>query len=66
MHDVHIHSIRKRLADPDGVSAKAVIDGLVHAGILIDDSAKEIGKVSYTQEKGKEEKTLITFTEVGG
>ena len=36
---IHVHSIRKRLADPDGVSAKALIDGCVRAGILWDDNS---------------------------
>lgn len=59
---LHIHSYRKRLADPDGVSAKAVIDGIVKAGILPDDSAQFIEQVSYSQEKAAEEKTVITIT----
>lgn len=58
---IHIHSIRKRLADPDGISAKAAIDGIVQAGILVDDSAKYVKEVSYSQEKGVEEKTIITI-----
>lgn len=33
---------RHRLADPDGISAKALIDGLVLAGILAGDSTREI------------------------
>lgn len=33
---------RHRLADPDGISVKAVLDGLVLAGILGGDSTKEI------------------------
>lgn len=36
---LHFHHVRKRLADLDGLSVKAVIDGLVHAGILADDSS---------------------------
>lgn len=59
---LHIHSYRKRLADPDGVSAKAVIDGIVKAGLLPDDSSDYIEKVSYGQEKADEEKTVITVT----
>ena len=61
---IHIHSIRKRLADPDGISAKAVIDGIVKAGILEDDSAKHVKEVVYSQEKvakGGEEKTVVTI-----
>ena len=59
---LHIHSYRKRLTDPDGVSAKAVIDGIVKAGILPDDSAQFIEQISYGQEKADEEKTVITIT----
>ena len=33
---------RHRLADPDGISAKALIDGFVLAGILAGDSTREI------------------------
>lgn len=58
---IHIHSIRKRLTDADGVSAKAAIDGLVKAGVLEDDSPEFVQEVSYSQEKGKEEKTIITL-----
>ena len=57
---IHIHSIRKRTADPDGISAKAAIDGIVKGGLLEDDSAKHVEAVTYSQEKGSEEKTLIT------
>ncbi|MDD5678417.1 MAG: hypothetical protein PHW60_10570 [Kiritimatiellae bacterium] len=39
---IRLHCRRHRLADPDGISAKALIDGLVHAGILAGDSTKEI------------------------
>jgi Holliday junction resolvase RusA-like endonuclease len=61
---IHVHSIRKRLTDADGVSAKATIDGLVHAGLLQDDSPEFVKEVSYSQEKGKEEETIITITGV--
>lgn len=57
---ISVHSVRKRLVDPDAISTKAVIDGIVAAGVLKDDSAKEIeGPVIRTQEKGMEEKTII-------
>ena len=59
---LHIHSIRKRLADPDGISAKAAIDGIVKAGLLEDDSAQHIKEITYSQEKGSEEKTIITIS----
>jgi Holliday junction resolvase RusA-like endonuclease len=62
--NIRVHSIRKRLTDPDGTSAKAVIDGIVKAGILLDDGPKQIKEVRFTQEKGKEEKTIITIQAV--
>lgn len=60
----HIHSIRKRLADSDGVSGKACIDGIVLAGILPDDSPQYIKEVSYSQEQAGEESTIITIEEI--
>ena len=66
-YDVHVHSIRKRLGDVDGISAKAAIDGLVKSGLLTDDSAKHIREIKFTQEKckkGEEEGTALMFTEV--
>lgn len=57
---LHIRSFRNRLADSDGISAKAAIDGLVHAGVLQDDSTQFVEKVSYSQKKTKgPEKTEI-------
>jgi len=62
---INIHSRRYRLTDADGCSGKAAIDGLVHAGVLPDDSAKYVEKVSHTQEKIKKpeiEETILTLT----
>ena len=50
---INIHSVRKRLVDCEGVSGKAAVDGLVHGGVLEDDSAKFVKKYSQTQEKAK-------------
>lgn len=61
---LHVHVIRKRLCDVDGISAKAAIDGLVKARIFPDDSAQFIEEITYSQEKGKEEKTIITIDEI--
>jgi hypothetical protein len=58
---IHIHSKRKRLCDPDGVSAKYLIDGLVLAGILQDDRQENVEEVTFSQEKSKEEETIITI-----
>jgi hypothetical protein len=62
---LHIHSRRHRLADSDGISAKACIDGLVLAGLLEDDSPKYVKWVTYSQEKiskKEDEETIITIT----
>jgi len=50
---IHIHSRRHRLADSDGISGKALIDGLVHAGVIQDDSPEYVTQVTYSQEKVK-------------
>lgn len=61
---VHFHSVRKRLADSDGISGKACLDGLVHAGILSNDSTKEVQSTTHSQEKGEKELTVITITAI--
>ena len=65
--DIAVVSYRSRLADADGISAKAAIDGLVMCGILADDSTKEIREIRYRQVKVKnasEEKTEIIIERV--
>ena len=59
-----IHSRRHRLCDADGISAKALIDGLVNCGLLKDDSPEYVESVSYSQEKSKIEETIITIEEL--
>lgn len=61
--NIHFHSRRKRLTDPDGASVKYVIDGLVSCGILRNDTQKEIANIRKTQEKSKTEETIITIEE---
>lgn len=61
---ISVHSRRRRLADPDGISAKAVIDGLRQGGLIVDDSARYVEGVSYSQEKAKVEETVIDVWEV--
>lgn len=61
---VHFHHVRSRLADIDGISGKAAIDGIVAAGLLTDDSAKQVAEVTHSQEKGKPEKTFIIIEEI--
>ncbi len=66
--DITIHSRRRRLADPDGISGKWVVDAIVSSGIIPDDSAKYVKKVSFTQTKvsvSEPETTTVTITEVG-
>jgi hypothetical protein len=65
--DITVVSYRSRLADADGISAKAAIDGLVMCGILADDSTKEIREIRYQQVKVKnasDEKTEIILERV--
>jgi len=64
---IDVCSYRTRPVDADGVSCKAILDGLVNCGLLQDDSAKYVTEVRYSQVKVKnreEEKTVITITEV--
>jgi hypothetical protein len=59
---IYIHNLRHKLADSDGISGKACIDGLVHGQILRDDSPKEVEWVRHTQEKiskKEKERTII-------
>ena len=65
--DITVVSYRSRLADADGISAKAAIDGLVMCGILADDSTKEVREIRYRQVKVKsasDEKTEIIIERV--
>lgn len=64
---ITIVSFRKRLADSDGISAKAAIDGLVHAGVIKDDSARYVEEVAYRQVKvatEEQQKTQIIIEAV--
>jgi hypothetical protein len=61
---INVHSKRRRLCDPDGISAKAAIDGLVKGGLLRDDSAKYIDAVTFTQEHSQIEETVIEIWEI--
>uniref|UniRef100_A0A6M3IH55 Uncharacterized protein n=1 Tax=viral metagenome TaxID=1070528 RepID=A0A6M3IH55_9ZZZZ len=61
---VHVHSVRRRLADSDGVSVKAVLDGLVVAGLLADDRPEIVAQVSQSQERGAPERTIVAITHV--
>ena len=60
---IHVHSKRRRLCDPDGISAKWAIDGLVKGGLLRDDSAKYIEAVTFFQEHSEVDETIIEVWE---
>ncbi len=56
---IRVISYRKRKHDTDGVSLKAVLDGIIKAGILTDDSSEEVRQVIFESRKSKTEKTII-------
>jgi Holliday junction resolvase RusA-like endonuclease len=60
---IKVTSYRARRHDPDGVSVKAVLDGIVRAGILADDSTEQIKSITFESIKSKEEKTIIEITD---
>lgn len=62
--NIRVTSYRKLNHDPDGISAKAVLDGVVAAGILTDDSAKQVESITFKSIKSKEEKTVIEIESV--
>jgi len=59
---ITVRSYRKRGHDPDGISVKAVLDGIVRAGLLPDDSTKYVKEVRFKSYLSKEEKTVIEIT----
>jgi hypothetical protein len=64
---IRIDSYRIRLADVDGISAKAVLDGLVLAKVIANDTTKEVKEVLFSQTKVKnktEEKVVVTVVRV--
>ena len=59
---IRVISYRKYNHDTEGVSLKAVLDGLVAFGILVDDSAKQIKEVTFESRKSTIERTVIEIT----
>ena len=59
---------RVRPIDTDGLAEKAIIDGLVHCGVIRDDSTKEVAWVfkeaCVKVKNDSEEKTVIVIEEV--
>lgn len=58
---VTFHHTRKRMADMDGLSIKAVLDGLVRAGVFPVDTPEFVSEIRHTQAKGSNEITVITI-----
>lgn len=61
---VRVTSSGRRLADTDGNSAKAVLDGITAAGVWRDDSSTFVEEISFTQKVGEEDQTIIEIVEV--
>jgi len=64
---IRIRSYRVKTVDADGISAKAIIDGLVNCGLLQDDSTEFVSSVSFDQIPVKnysDEKTEVVIVEV--
>jgi Holliday junction resolvase RusA-like endonuclease len=59
--NIRVISTRSRPHDTDGVSVKAVLDGIVRAGILPDDSSKQIKSITFESKQGKKENTIISI-----
>lgn len=60
--NITVTSYRRRKHDPDGISAKAVLDGIVRRGIIADDSTSEIESITFKSiiiKKDEAEKTII-------
>ena len=62
--NITVTSYRTRKHDTDGISVKAVLDGLVRVGILREDSCEEVAEISFKSEIAKEEKTVIEIKEI--
>jgi Holliday junction resolvase RusA-like endonuclease len=59
---------RHRLADPDGACVKYLLDAIVSAGLLQDDSQRFVHKVEKEQVKiaaNQEEKTIVEIWGMG-
>lgn len=61
---IRVKSYQKRKHDPDNVSIKFFLDGLVRRGVLQDDSCAEIQEITFESHISKEEKTIIEITQV--
>ena len=62
--NIKVISYRKYKHDTDGVSVKAVLDGLVAVGILAGDTSEHVKEVTFESRKSKDESTLIVIEDV--
>lgn len=62
---ITVHHYRNRLIDYDNLCIKAVLDGIVRAGILADDTPEQIEEITHKQYKSKTEKTIVEIEEIG-
>ncbi len=61
---IRIVEYRHRLADPDGACAKYLLDAIISAGVLPDDSAKFVKKIEKEQIKVGRDKSEMTVVEI--
>ena len=61
--NIRVISYRKFRHDTDGVSIKAVLDGLVKTGVISSDTSEQVKKVTFESRKSKDERTIIEITE---
>lgn len=62
--NIAVTSYRWGKHDPDGISIKAVLDGLTKIGILSDDSTNEIKKICYRSKKAETKALERTTIEI--
>lgn len=60
---IRVISYRRQDHDTDGISVKAVLDGIVKGGLLPDDKAKYVKKITFESRKNWYEKTIIEIEE---
>ncbi len=56
---ITVINMRKRKIDVDNISVKAMIDGLVHAGVLEDDSPGFVNEVVVKQFQSADERVIV-------
>ena len=56
---ITVINMRKRQIDVDNLSTKALIDGLVHAGVLVDDGPSYVNEVVVKQFQSDNERVIV-------